>query len=420
MKNKNKTVWSVSEEKLLLELKIEGKTHREIAALLGRSVKSVGLKLDRSEKVEVAPKTYAQDKEIAGNAHWKRQYEALETKYERAVKAASAADQLVELARELAPTSYSPAPTIVRRHKSTGQAQSAVLMLSDTHVGQIVTPDQTLGFGLYNFETFLARLKRLEDSVASILQDHTTTEISELVLCLGGDMLHGALDHGSEASQHNTLFTQFYGAGHAIAQFIRNLSPLVPKIRIYTVVGNHPRWSNQKKMPTENRYSNLDQFLYAYIQALTAKIEKVEWALDCQPFAMFEVKNFLFHLSHGDHLRGGDKALGIPNHAVARMVSSTTQLFGKFQKAAPHYYLVGHMHRSIVLPHARGSVVVNGGFAGIDGYGLTNGFSPVDPSQTFFLVHPKFGKSATYDIALKFAEVSDTRPYEIPIEFPCV
>jgi hypothetical protein len=99
------------------------------------------------------------------------------------------------------------------------------------------------------------------------------------------------------------------------------------------------------------------------------------------------------------------------------MVSSTTQLYGKHDQPSPHYYLMGHMHRGIQLPHERGSVLVNGGFPGLDGYGLTNGFSPVDPSQLFFFVHPKFGKTATYDIQLKFG---NHHGFTIPGEFPCV
>jgi DNA-binding IclR family transcriptional regulator len=39
-----------------------------------------------------------------------------------------------------------------------------VLLFSDTHVGQTISPDQTLGFGSYSFDVFLARpLKRFTD-----------------------------------------------------------------------------------------------------------------------------------------------------------------------------------------------------------------------------------------------------------------
>jgi hypothetical protein len=169
-------------------------------------------------------------------------------------------------------------------------------------------------------------------------------------------------------------------------------------------------------MPTENRFSNLDFFLYHYIKALTTQLPSVIWNLDTQPFALFDVQGFRFHLSHGDQLRGGDKALGIPNHSVGRMVSSTTQLFAKHEQPAPHYYLVGHLHRDIRLPHARGSVIINGGFPGVDGFGLAEGFSPVDPTQTFFFVHPRYGKTAEYNIQLKFAATGPgiAIPYEIP------
>jgi hypothetical protein len=369
-----------------------------------------------------APTTYEADQERAGNDYWKRQYQEQRAKYEKALKENSAVEQLVRLAVDLAPTSYKLNDSVrelLHRHGGhQGSPQSALLLLSDTHVGQKIPADQTLGYGGYDFATFLARLKYCERAVGSITNDHTTTKLDELVVCLGGDMIHGALNHGAEASQHSTLFEQFYGAAHAIAQFLRNLAHQLPKIRVYCTVGNHPRWSHQHKMPTDNRYSNLDQFLYAYIEALTRDIPTINWNLNKQPFALFDVQGFKFHLSHGDHLKGGDKALGIPNHAVGRMVSSTSQLFGKSQEASPHYFLVGHLHRSIVLPHARGSFIVNGGFPGLDGYGLAGGFSPVDPTQTFFLVHPKFGKTATYDIQLKHAIVDqDIFPYDLPKNF---
>jgi hypothetical protein len=368
----------------------------------------LGVKLNASTSVE-------EDIGRSNANYWQTQYQALAHKYQAVLKRGSAETQLVSMAASLAPTAYNPAPAIHTRRSKGGKQQSALLMLTDTHVGAVVRPNQTLGFGGYNFEIFLRRLGFLEQGVDSILTDHVSTSVPELIICLGGDMLHGALGHSVEAGQVNTIFQQYYGAGHALAQFLRNISRLVPKVRIYTAVGNHTRWQNQHKMPTDNRYSNLDQMLYVYTQALTRELKNVEWNLDTQPYALFDVQGFRFHLSHGDHLKGGDKALGIPNHSVGRMVSSTTQLFGKHGQAAPHYYLTGHLHRSIVLPHARGSVIVNGGFPGLDGFGLAAGFTPADPTQTLFFVHPVYGKTATFDIQLKHAPTTGTLPYEIPV-----
>jgi len=361
--------------------------------------------------------TYKEDKVQAGDSYWANQYSALERKYKSALAEASVVDRLVDDIESLAPRSYSSTPSIKITRKSSGHSQSAVLLFSDTHVGKVVCPDQTLGFGRYDFPTFLARLKYLEESVISILENHTTTKIDELVIAMLGDMLDGALLHGVEAGQRNTLFSQFYLAGHAIAQAFRAIAARVPQVRIKTVVGNHTRWQNQRKMPTENRYSNLDMFLYALIEALTKDIKNIQWDLNQQPFAIFEVQGFVFHASHGDHLRGGDKALGIPNHAIGREISTKTQLFVKNKRTPPHYYVSGHLHRDIKIPHAFGDVTINGGFPGLDNYALGENFNPVDPKQDLFFVHQVYGKTAEYKLSLKFAEVGEP-PYQLPTSFP--
>jgi hypothetical protein len=397
-------------------------TNREIAKKVGRSFEAVrqkrgqlGLLKPRAAAIE---RTYEEDRESASADLWRKRYNELAAKYKRAQHENSVVDQLVSEIRDLAPTSYTSAPAIRNvRPRAKSQSQSAVLLFSDTHVGKVVLPEQTLGFGRYDFPTFLAMLKYQEESIISILENHTTMQIDELVVCMLGDALDGALLHGVEAGQRNTLFSQFYNAGHAIAQSLRILAAHVPGVRVKTVVGNHTRWANQKRMPTENRYSNLDMFLYALVEALTKDIKNIQWDLNTQPFSIFEVQGFVFHASHGDHLRGGDKALGIPNHAVGRQISTTTQLFMKHGKRAPNYYVCGHLHRDIKLPHALGSVMINGGYPGLDNYSLAESFNPTDPMQRFFFVHPKYGVTAQYELSLKFAEVGDAPPYTLPGNF---
>jgi hypothetical protein len=253
--------------------------------------------------------------------------------------------------------------------------------------------------------------------VFSILKDHTTTGIDELVVAQLGDMMHGALSHSVECGQLNTAFEQFYSAGHAIAQFYRNLSTLAP-VRVQTAVGNHTRWGTQKKMPSDNRYSNLDLFLAAYVQALLKDCPRVSMNLDKQPFARFDVQGFKFLMGHGDNLRGGDKTLGIPNHAIGRATTVHSQLAFRSGNPLPNYFLFGHLHRPIQIPTTMGSVLINGGFPGLDGFALMEAFNSSFPSQRFFLVHPKFGVSASYELRL---DLGDTVPhhYTLPKQFLC-
>jgi hypothetical protein len=354
-----------------------------------------------------------------GADYWKAECKKLARALENERLAALRDDELFSEAKVLAPRSYDPAPPVVWPENREGSAQSAVLLLSDTHIGQVVHSDQTLGFGGYNFEVFLSRLKRLEQAVYSILNDHVTTPIQELVIPILGDMIHGNLAHAVEAGQRNTLFNQFYSAGHALAQFLRNLSTLAPKLRIYTAVGNHTRWGTQRKMPTDNRYSNLDSFLYAYIQALLQDLPNIEWRIDKQPFAVFEVQGWTFWCGHGDNLRGGDKALGIPAHAIGRSIGSTMGLRAKAGQPLVNFFCTGHLHRPIQLPHTLGEFLVNGGFPGVDGYGLAEGFQAYPPAQKFFLMHPRFGRAACYDLRLDFAPKGPAPYYNLPGDFGC-
>lgn len=421
MKNKPpQTPWTDTETTFLRENR-QTQTTTELAKSLGRSRKSVEQKLAKlreAGEVEKSNLTARVTPAEPEAVYWKREAQKAKKALLETEQRNTAVDILVERVLDIAPRSYDPAPVACKRApRSKGSPQSAVLVLSDTHIGQCVSPDQTLGLGNYSFDLFLRRLQRLEKSVFSILEDHTTTAIPELVVAMIGDMLHGNLSHAVEAGQVNTLFDQFYSAGHAIAQFLRNLSTLAP-VRIHTAVGNHPRWGTQKKMPTDNRYSNLDQFLYAYLAALLRDNSRINFNLNKQPFALFEVQGHNFYAGHGDHLRGGDKMLGVPNHAIGRNISNNTQLFSRAGKPMPNYYLFGHFHRPITLPHAGGEIIINGGFPGMDGFGLMEAFNSSAPIQKFFLMHPKFGRAASYDLRL---DLGDNTPhsYTLPGEFSC-
>ncbi|MHC4332189.1 MAG: metallophosphoesterase [Planctomycetota bacterium] len=407
--------WSDPEVAKLTKLLEKGTPNRQIAKSLKRSVKAVERKI---EGLGLKRPPEALTEEVTREHHWRDEARRLAKELKKSKKRNIATEVLVEEIQSIAPVRYSPAPKIKWPKKSAGSAQSAVLLLSDTHIGQVVQPDQTLGFGKYDFNTFLYRLKRLETTVHSILSDHVSTEVPELVVAMLGDMLHGALNHAEEAGQRNVLFSQMYGAGHALAQFLRNLSTLVPKIRIYTTVGNHTRYANQHKMPSKNRFSNFDQFLYAYTKALTGDLKNVEWNLTQQPFAVFTVQGYKFFASHGEELRGGDKMLGVPIHAMGRRISSTCQMMASQDQKPVNYFVFGHHHKPMSIPHTMGEMLCNGCFAGLDDFSLSAGYNPIDPIQKFMLVHPKFGRAATYDLHLDLAANSGKLPYEIPVDFP--
>lgn len=345
-----------------------------------------------------------------------REFKVLKAKYQQTLERVSAVDRLVEKAQDLI-VSYQPMPLLKRKvlPAKKGSPESAVLMLSDSHVGQVVKGNQTLGFGDYNFQRFAERLKYIEDRVVSILANNINTKIDELVIFMLGDMLHGNLAHSKEITRGMTLFDQWHAASHCYSQFLLHISQHVEKIRIYSAVGNHSRFGNQKKMPTEQRYSNFDHFLYAMVKQMVSRQSNIYFNLDNQPFCYVDIKGSKFLGMHGDHLRGGDKQMGVPIHSIARQLSGMTQLYESRGLEAPHYWLMGDKHRKIDLPTVKGEWMVNGSFVGDDNFSLTLATSS-DPMQRFFGVHPKYRTTWSYNLKVKHAPALREIPYQLAPE----
>lgn len=360
-------------------------------------------------------RSFQADRVDAEKGRLQAEYNLLERKYRVALTNLTVVDRLVRCAKAhieaYPPVAVTPHIAPEARH---GHArESAVLVLSDTHIGQVVDATQTLGFGDYNFQRFAERVYFVENRVRSLLRHNVTTTIDELVVFLLGDMVHGALKHPKEIVCAMTIFDQVYAGSMVLAQALRNIAQDVPHVRVYTAVGNHPRMPDQRKMPTEQRYSNFDHFLYAMVEARLRGQPNIAFHMDRQPFCYADVKGTKIIGMHGDHLIGGDKQMGLPIHAINRQLSGLTQLYERQGLEAPHLWLMGHKHRHFALPTAKGSWLINGSFVGDDNLSLTLA-SSAEPMQLFFGVHPKYRKSWQYELKLAHAPESPRLPYDLP------
>lgn len=391
----------------------------EVAAKTGRSPVAVAHQRRRGAFDRGNPPAVATT-EADKVKYWRERFDDTRRECDRLRSRDNAIRVLVEEIQSLVPTAYSPLPRVSERRSgkgAKGQSQTAHLLLSDSHVGQYVSPGQTLGLGSYSPAQFLRRLKYVEDSVLSICSEHVTTHIDELVVGVLGDMIHGNLQHANEAAHLLPIVDQVVVTSHALAQFLRNVAPKFPKVRVKSVVGNHSRWGDQKKMPTVNRYSSFDTLVYEMARAMLRDIPNIDWSIDEQPFVYYRVYDYAFLAVHGDHLRGGDKALGIPSHAIGREISFNAQVFpGSRLEKTPNYYVAGHLHRPMELPHANGDILYNGGFPGVDNYSFNSKLVPSAPSQKLFLVHPKNGRSATWNLSISRGDdrYADVIPYDVP------
>lgn len=278
------------------------------------------------------------------------------------------------------------------------EPSAAVLVLSDTHFGQVVMPEHTNGLGDYNPKKALGMAQHLQDTTVEILtRDHPCSELHVMLL---GDLVHGCLNHAEEIPGRIHVSDQIALATYTLWQFIANISRVVPKVFVYGLGGNHSRLPNQKKPPTNGRFSNFDRIVLENMELVNSAsgIKNIEFCLEKGQFQIIDIKGWRFMTSHGDQLRGGDKAMGVPVHSIAREINSfSARLVAQGQKA-PDYYIVGDKHKALSLPTARGEYLINGAWPGIDEYVLSGGFAPNRPQQLLFGVHEHLGKSWSYNM----------------------
>jgi hypothetical protein len=287
-----------------------------------------------------------------------------------------------------------------------GESLTAVLVVSDAHIGQIVDPDEVEGLGGYNPAVALARIRLLEERTVGILRSKPSLE--RLLVLFGGDIVHGNLGHSLE-EEVSPIAAQVDLALNVFFQFLVGLSQVVPQVEVHGVVGNHGRWPGSRKMPSSVRYSNLDGIFYgALASALRfSKIPSISFEERLSSRRLIEVGETTIQLQHGDEVRGGGFCTGGMNREVTNSSLRNLQV----GRRAPTYFVMGDKHSSASLPYGRGAFIVNGSFVGADPFGLN--FVPSPPSQTLFFLHPEEGKTETHEIRLDAARVANPLPYEL-------
>ncbi len=342
-------------------------------------------------------------------------------KYKALMREKACDDRLIELLERkfepFAPSKEAFKPIIPLQHSKPG-APAFVGLISDTHVGHNVSKEETGGFGKYDTRQYCFRLHYMEQSILRLVGEKVDgQQADEVHLFLLGDIVHGMLDHQAEREATELAIDQYQIAMWSLYQFIGRIAAARPDlpIQIHTVVGNHGRWPNQKKMPTVGRYSNLDGFVYAGLQFMfmnSAEFPNVTVNFNRAPRQVVQIKGTTFLASHGDHLRGGDKQLAIPIHSIAREINATSQRNAAANKPPVKYFLCGDKHKHVSLPLADGNYIINGSFVGVDEF--SQQFPPCEPVQLLFWVHPELRKTMEYQVKLQFAPELAAIPYEFP------
>lgn len=284
-----------------------------------------------------------------------------------------------------------------RKSNPDGTPEHAVLVLSDAHVGQAFSKEETGGINEYNVETFVRRSANLRAAVVEIACNlHSKMyPIPELHVVSLGDIVQGSNLGGDWGPAYTAMdvVAQTEQASLTISDMLSTWAGCFEKVHFYGVVGNHGRAGASKN--SDKVAANFDNTVYGLIKGQMSKQPNVSVEFDKSWWRLVDVNGTSFMAIHGDAVRSLNvHSLRQEEHKLQSMTQATT---GK----AFDVLLLGHFHNFVEVETARGSVIVNGSFVGGDIYSLHRLHMLSRPSQVLMGVHPDRGITWQYKIDME-------------------
>lgn len=363
--------------------------------LLPKALKTSRLVLTASKRV----------KEDTEKLKFQQKYRSLETKYKILAKEKTLSDTVIQvLSHEL--KALPKVDLIWKAPELKTTKETAGLLLSDFHIGEVVNKEEVMGLGEYDFPIFVKRLKFLAESIKSItIKKLRGYQINKLVIFMLGDMVSGIIHDELKENAEDIVFQVLNGA-YVTAQFILEMLGLFNEIEIEGVLGNHGRLTQKKHY--KKRYTNWDFVFYQMLGMFLAGNDRVKCHFPKSPFLLRKIYDWGFLALHGDTIRSW---MGIPWYGIQRAMWRLGDLLqGQGHKI--HYRVLGHFHNTGELDRAPGEFFINGSVSGGSEYSLNSIFEFDRPTQIFFGVHEEIGATWRYHLRLDLPEASTVVPYK--------
>lgn len=365
-----------------------GMTYREIAEAAGSTpnyVRKVARKLKEpnpTHEVEIE------------RERLKRQ--VAEKKYLQLRKQLARDENIIQALKEVipqfpAPEKVEPPRPVIRKTKET-----AVLLISDWHIGEVVSEEETLGLGAFNSEIATARVELIAEKTIDLITGYTRSKIDTIVVGALGDMVSGQIHEELERTQDLNAAEQVYLSALLLAYLLDELSAYF-QIRFVGVVGNHGRL--KKKPEAKEKYVNWDYIVYQIASLLLRDNNRIEWNISKSPHAFVEIEGHLFLFTHGDAVRSW---AGIPWYGISRYANNMREILNR-RSLILDGLCMGHFHQPADIARINGPILVNGSLKGPDEYSLQFG-AAMQASQVLFGVSKEYPETFRYTLWLDSRE----------------
>lgn len=261
---------------------------------------------------------------------------------------------------------------------------SAALILSDWHIGERISKDETEGFGEYSYAIAEKRLFEILDAFFRWTDvQRTAYKIDRCAVFGVGDYISGDIHLELIATNEFPVPVQTARAGRLLGEVLRRTAARFKKVDFFGVgADNHGRLT-KKKPYKQKAINNMSFLVHAIAQVYTERCKNLDFMVAPGIKYLAQVAGFSFLVEHGDEYRGW---MGIPHYGIQRGRHREAEKRMKTGKEFD-YQIIGHFHTPNLLED---KTIINGSLSGTSEFDHGQG-RYARPSQVGFFVHPKHG-----------------------------
>lgn len=273
-----------------------------------------------------------------------------------------------------------------------GHESIANIVASDWHYEETVDPSTISDLNAFDLKVAQARIEALwPNSLKLIDMCRTKSTVDSVVLWLLGDLISGYI-HPELAESNGLSPVEAIARLHGL--ICSGIDQLLKEGRFKKIImpcsfGNHGRTTEKRRVSTaaQNSYEWL---LYHFLAKWYANEKRVQFQIATGYHNYIQLFGFTYRGHHGDNIRymGGVGDVDIPlNKAIAQ--------WNKARKADVD--VLGHWHSR----KASRNFVINGSLIGYNAYSVAIKANYEPPTQSFFMVHPRWNKTVEAPIYLE-------------------
>ena len=330
---------------------------------------------------------------------------AVEERY-KALKTTLARDEnIINALKTVIPNFPTPEVIIPPKALTIRGKETAVLLLSDWHIGEYVSTEETAGLGEFNSSIATARVELIVEKTINILSNYSLSKIDRLVIGALGDMISGVIHEELEKTQDLNTAEQIIFTAYLLSNLLSELSAYF-EIEFVGVVGNHGRLKKQRE--AKQKYVNWDYIIYQLTSFMLKDNRRINWHISKSPHAVVEIEGHTYLFTHGDTVRSWG---GIPFYGISRFANNWREVLNKKQIILDGVCM-GHFHQPATMERVNGPQIINGSLKGPDEYSLQFG-AALPACQVLFGVSKNYAK--TFEFPLWLEEKKEPTRWDIYI-----